>query len=70
VVGSFEELGDAVVELLLFVSAELVTAVSLLECLVTADVEHASEHVSVTFHSDSFHVSFHFEASCGLLNYN
>ena len=69
-IGSFEELGDAVVELLLFVGTELITAVSLLEGLLAADVKHACEHVCVAFHGDSFHISFHFEVSCGLLNYN
>ena len=58
-VGGLEELDDAVVELLLLVGAELVAAVSLLEGLLAADVEHAGEHVGVAFHCDSFHVSFH-----------
>ena len=59
-VWGLEKLHNAVVELLLFVGAELVVAVSLLEGLLAADVQHAGEHVSVTLHSDSFHVSFHF----------
>ena len=61
-VGGLEELHDAVVELLLFVGAELVAAVGLLEGLLAADVEHACEHVGVALHCDSFHVSFHFVA--------
>lgn len=58
-VWGLEKLHDAVVELLLFVGAELVTAVSLLEGLLAADVEHAGEHISIALHCDSFHVSFH-----------
>ena len=58
-VWGLEKLHDAVVELLLFVGAELVAAVSLLEGLLAADVEHAGEHISIALHCDSFHVSFH-----------
>ena len=54
-----EKLHDTVVELLLFVGAELVAAVCFLEGLLAADVQHACEHVGVALHCDSFHVSLH-----------
>jgi hypothetical protein len=41
VVGGLEELEDAVLELALFLCGELVTGVLGLECLLSADLEHA-----------------------------
>ena len=62
VVGGLEELSDAVVELLLLVRGELGLSVSLLKGLLTAQREHAREHVGVALHRDSLHVSVHLDS--------
>ena len=59
VVGGLEELEDAVVELSLLASGELVGGVSLLEGLGAADVEHGGHHLSVGLLADLFHIRVH-----------